>query len=295
MHIGALLESRKTPFLSLEFFPPAEDAQLPPFYEVVSTLKTLDPLFASVTYGAGGSKQDRTLAVTAKICEMGLTTMAHLTCIGATEERIRAFLQALEKAGVMNVLALRGDPPKDTTIVPENMHFRHASDLVHFIRNEFPSMGIGVAAYPTPHPESESYAADRYFLAEKLSKGADFAVTQLFFDVREYVAMVDRVRKHNCNQPIIPGILTIQSIGSLRRILSLSGAHIPGKLYLALEEADQKGGAEAVREAGIRFAADEIRRLLDAGAPGVHLYTLNRAEICLELARLTGLMPKERA
>ena len=293
MRIGTLLSQQTKPFVSFEFFPPAEESQLPAFYAVVKELQKMNPLFVSVTYGAGGSKQDKTLAVTRELVRMGLTTMAHLTCIGATEESIRSFLEALQEAGVDNVLALRGDPPRNTEWKPQSLFFRHASDLVRCIRLAYPSMGIAVAAYPTPHPESASYAEDRHRTAEKLAQGADFAITQLFFDVREYVAMVERLRANHCSQPIIPGILTIQSFAGLRRILSLSDAHIPGKLYLALEEADAKGGASAVREAGIRFAADEITRLLDAGAPGVHLYTLNRADICTELCERTGLAPKE--
>ncbi|MCR5813846.1 MAG: methylenetetrahydrofolate reductase [Desulfovibrio sp.] len=290
MSLAAKLAARTSPFISLEFFPPAEAEALPAFYDVAEQLKALDPLFVSVTYGAGGSRQDRTLAVTQDLVRRGFTTMAHLTCVGASQESIAAFLKALQEAGVNNVLALRGDPPQNSQWKPTGSDFQHACDLVRFIRQTQPNMGVGVAAYTTPHPESDSFARDRRYTAEKIAAGADFAITQLFFDAREYQHLVEELRALGIQKPVIPGILPVQSFASLKRILSLSGASIPGKLYLRMEEADQKGGAEAVREAGLIFASKEIRRLLDCGAPGVHLYTLNRADICLELCRRAGLI-----
>ena len=256
---------------------------------VVSKLKKLEPLFASVTYGAGGSNQDKTLHVTGKLASMGLNIMAHLTCVGSTEEKITAFVLALKDVGVDNILALRGDPPKDGQIIDAKASFKHASDLISFIRQATPEISLGCACYPTPHPESKTYAQDRQYTAYKLSHGADFAITQLFFDVREYVALVADLKNQGVDKPIIPGIITLQSFGALKRILSLSGANIPGKLYLELEAANEKGGTKAVQEAGLKFSAEQIRQLLDSGAPGVHLYTLNRAEICLELMERVGL------
>lgn len=285
MRIGALIEKRATPFFSLEFFPPADDAQLPSFFETVESLKSLNPLFASITYGAGGSKQDRTVIVASELAKRGLTTMVHLTCVGADPGRIENFLDQLADAGIENVLALRGDAPRDREWDWSAGHFRYASDLVSFIRKVRPSFSLGVAAYPTPHPESVSYAEDRAFTARKMLSGADFAVTQLFFDVREYAALVSDLRARGVTAPVIPGVLTIRSFASFKRVLSLSGASIPAKLWLSLEEADKKGGEAAVREAGLAFAALQIRQLLDCGAPGIHLYTLNKADLCLEIAK----------
>jgi methylenetetrahydrofolate reductase (NADPH) len=276
------------PFYSLEFFPPKERDHWPRFFATVEKLRALDPLFVSVTYGAGGGTRDNTLAITASLAQDGLIPMAHLTCVGASADGIRKFLQALASAEVNNILALRGDAPKGQSIRWEECPFPHASDLVRFVRGEFPSFGIGVSAYPTPHPESATFAADREAAAEKLHAGSDFAVTQLFFDPREYVEYVAQMRALRVNKPILPGVLPVQSLESLRRILFLSGCNIPAKLWLALEEADRAGGAEKVKEAGIGYAVGQIRRLLDAGAPGIHLYTLNKADVCLRIAEEVG-------
>lgn len=288
MHIGQMIRELTAPFYSLEFFPPSDTAQLPDFYATVDRLRALDPLFASVTYGAGGARQQNTLAVTAELARRGITSMAHLTCVGAEPQSIAAFLQDLQAAGVNNVLALRGDPPADKPWDWGCAHFRHASDLVAFAREQQPGLGIGVAAYPAPHPESPTFADDRKRTAEKLRAGADFALTQLFFDAREYEDLLSHMRGQGITTPIIPGILPIQSFDSLRRVLSLCGANIPGKLYLALEKAHNDGGAEAVREVGLDYAVRQIRSLLDAGAPGIHLYTLNKADMCLRLAEAVG-------
>ena len=243
----------------------------------------------SVTYGAGGARRHNTLAVTAELARRGFTTMARLTCVGAEPESIAAFLRELRAAGVDNVLALRGDPPMNGHWDWKDGYFQHAADLVSFTREHEPDMGIGVAAYPAPHPESPSFALDRRYTADKLRAGADFAVSQLFFDVREYEALVADLRARGLDTPVVPGILPIQSFDSLRRVLSLCGATIPGKLYLSLEEADRKGGAEAVRDAGLDFAVRQICQLLECGAPGIHLYTLNKGDLCLQIAEEVGM------
>ena len=290
MHIGKMIRELSAPFYSLEFFPPSDTAQLPDFYATVDRLRALNPLFASVTYGAGGARQQNTLAVTAELARRGITAMAHLTCVGAEPQSIAAFLHDLQASGVNNVLALRGDPPADKPWDWNKAHFRHASDLVAFAREQQPDLGIGVAAYPAPHPESPTFADDRRCTAEKMRAGADFALTQLFFDAREYEDLVSHLRGQGITTPVIPGILPIQSFDSLRRVLSLCGANIPGKLYLALEKANNDGGAEAVRQGGLDYAVRQIRSLLDAGAPGIHLYTLNKADMCLRLAEAVGTL-----
>lgn len=289
MRIGDLIRSSSKPFFSLEFYPPAQPGQLPDFYKTVDDLAALKPLFASVTYGAGGAKQQNTLAITAELARRGLNVMAHLTCVGAEPESIRQFLVALLASGVENALALRGDAPKDRQWLWEQGAFNNASDLVSFTRREFPQMGIGVAAYPAPHPESPTFEMDREYTARKLAAGADFAITQVFFDAREYLELVRSLRQKGIEAPVIPGILPIQSLESLKRVLSLCGANIPGKLYLELEEANAKGGAQALRDVGFAYAMRQIRRLIDEGAPGIHLYTLNKSGLCSRLIRECGL------
>lgn len=291
MHIGTCLATAHTPFCSMEFFPPSDATQLPEFYETVHKLRELQPLFVSVTYGAGGKRPQNTLDVTAELVRQGMNVMAHLTCVMAERASILTFLDALQAAGVDNVLALRGDPPKDRPWNPYTAAFHHAVDLVRFVRTYRPTMGIGVAAYPTPHPESRTYAEDRRHTAEKIRAGADLAITQLFFDARAYVELVGQLRAQGITTPVIPGILPVQSLDSLRRMLSLCGAHIPGTLYLALEKAHHEGGPEAVRQVGLDHAVQLIRRLLAAGAPGIHLYTLNKADMCLRLMEAVGNFP----
>jgi len=281
---------RRGPFYSLEFFPPKERESWPGFFSVVEDLRALNPLFVSVTYGAGGSTRDYTLEITAEIARRGLTPMAHLTCVGASPDSIREYVRKLEDAGVTNILALRGDVPQGQSIDWHSCAFSYASDMVRFVREAFPQFGIGVAAYLTPHPESASFAEDRKALAFKLEQGSDFAITQLFFDSREYFEYVEQMRQLGIDKPIVPGVLPVPSFAALRRALSLSGCNIPATLYLVLEEADRRGGTEAVKEAGIRYAVQQIRRLLDGGAPGIHLYTLNKADTCLRIAEEVGAL-----
>lgn len=287
--IGDLIRQAKKPFFSLEYFPPSDPAQMDKFYETAGILGSLKPLFASVTYGAGGGKQDKTLAVTVELARRGYTAMAHLTCVGAEKASILQFLQDLQNNGVDNVLALRGDPPKDGSRHWENGPFHYARDLVAFVKKEMPQMGVGVAVYPYPHPESPTYESDRQHTAEKFSAGADFAITQLFFDIREYIELCVDLKRRNINVPVIPGIITIQSFEGLKRVLSLCGASIPAKLYIGLDEANAAGGADAVREAGFRFTIRQIRQALEYGAPGVHLYTLNRSSLCKRIIEECGL------
>lgn len=290
MRIAELL-SKRTPFLSLEFFPPKDRAEWPAFFATVERLKALNPLFASVTYGAGGSTQSDTLELVSRLAqEYGLETMAHLTCVGADTEKLTAFLDQLVVAGVHNVLALRGDLPQDAS--PEVfacLPLQNASDLVTFIRATHPKIGVGVAGYPETHPEAENPAADLSYLKLKVDQGGDFIVTQLFFDNQHYFDFVHKARALGITKPIIPGILPVVSLKVIQRIVSLCGAGIPPAFLQELEAADQRGGAVAVEEVGVAFARKQAQELLAAGAPGVHLYTLNRADAVLKLAQ--GLLP----
>lgn len=272
-------------FISLEFFPPKARQDWPVFFKTVQRLARLNPLFASVTYGAGGSTNADSLEIVTRIQkEYGIETMAHLTCIGSSTREIDRFLGDLAAAGVDNVLALRGDLPLDGSVdVSSPSPLQYASDQVTLIRSSFPDMGIGVAGYPEVHPEAESLHADLSFLKLKLDIGADFAITQLFFDNSLYFNFVKRAREAGITKPIIPGILPVVSLKVIKRIVSLCGASIPEGFLTDLEQADQEGGAAAVQKVGVAHARRQIKELLEAGVPGVHIYTLNRAEVVVEL------------
>ncbi|MBQ4132442.1 MAG: methylenetetrahydrofolate reductase [Desulfovibrionaceae bacterium] len=295
MKISDKLKNCQKPFCSLEFFPPREREQWPAFYQIVERLAEVNPKFVSITYGAGGSTQDNTLDVARHLhSELGLETLVHLTCVKSNKEKIDAFLNSLKEAGIENILALRGDPPRGEAYDWSSSEFTYASDLVRYVRSRHPGFDVGVAAYPYPHPESKSFQADRKFTQQKIQAGANFVITQLMFDVREYFDLVERLNSLGIMTPIIPGVLPVLSMESLRRTLSMCGANMPGKLFFQLEEAHNQGGAEAVREAGTHFAIEQCRQLLEWGAPGIHLYTLNRAETCLRIVnelRSMGLLP----
>jgi len=272
-------------FISLEFFPPKDKNEWPAFFKTAGSLSRINPLFASVTYGAGGSTKGDTLEIVSRLKnEHGMESMAHLTCVGADCRDLRCFLDKLVERGVKNVLALRGDRPLDAPPdAPSCQSLQHASDLAAFIRDCHPELGIGVAGYPETHPEAESPEADLDFLKLKLDVGGDFAITQLFFDNRLYFDFVKRARALGVDKPIVPGILPVVSLKVIRRIVSLCGARLPAALLGALEEADGRGGAAAVQEVGVAWARRQAQELLQAGVPGVHLYTLNRDDAVLQL------------
>lgn len=290
MRIRELIEARR-PFVSLEFFPPKEREAWAGFFDVVERLLPVHPLFVSVTYGAGGSTHAHTLEIVSRLkTAYGLEPMAHLTCVGASREKIRGFLDGLRAAGVDNVLALRGDPPRgQENFVPDSDDFRHASDLVGFIRREYPGLCLGVAGYPECHPEAVSPEADLDFLRQKLALGGDFVVTQLFFDNDCYFRFVEKVRALGIDAPIVPGVLPVMSLASVKRLTGMCGATLPPAYLAELEAADASGGAAAVAKAGIAHATRQAKDLLVRGAPGVHLYTLNKAEAVLSILAGLGL------
>ncbi len=286
MKISTLLD-HNTPFISLEFFPPRERAAWPGFFDVVRELKAVHPLFVSVTYGAGGTSQTNTLEIATRLKqEYDLEPLAHFTCVGASEARLRAFLDGLTEGGVENILALRGDPPRgEPTFQAADSRFAYAVDLIRFIRKEYPHFCIGVAGYPEQHPEAVDMSTDLDFLKTKLDAGADFVVTQLFFDNALYVDFVDQARSIGITQPIIPGILPVASLAGVKRMIDFCGASIPATYLHDLESVYTNYGPAAVRGLGLGYAARQVKELIEHGAPGVHLYTLNKAETCLEIVR----------
>lgn len=286
MHVCDLIK-QKSPFISLEFFPPKEKDAWPGFFDVVEKLKGLGPLFASVTYGAGGGTQDNTLEIATRMKrDHGIEPIVHLTSVGASAEKLDAFLASLTAAGIENVLALRGDPPRGQEDFDfDSQEFKHATDVIEFIGSRYPAICVGGAAYPEPHPESPSIQSDLDMVRLKVAKGAKFLVTQLFFDNRLYFDYVARLRAMGADVPVVPGVLPIMNLRSAKFILGLCGAAIPGKFLSALEKANEEGGDEAVYALGMQYAIRQAQELIDGGAPGVHLYTLNRAEACLEIGK----------
>ncbi|WP_027721250.1 methylenetetrahydrofolate reductase [Maridesulfovibrio zosterae] len=268
-------------FFSFEFFPPKDKATWPVFMEKAQRLTDLNPLFASVTYGAGGTSHENSLEVCSAIKkDMGVNILAHLTCAGASENSIDDFVGQLSQIGVTDILALGGDGLAESNV---KSRFFHAVDLVEYVDEKFSEVGIGVAGYPGGHPDCPSIVRDIKFHNDKLAGGADFTITQLFFDNRQFFDYTQRVAALGVERPVIPGVLPIQSLASLRRIMSLCGAAIPGDLYCGVEKAFKDGGDAAVMDFGFEFARKQIAGLLDGGAPGVHIYTLNRAAMCEKL------------
>lgn len=292
MQIPQLIKER-SPFVSLEFFPPKKQEEWPGFLETAKELKQLRPLFASVTYGAGGSTQSNTLEICERlIAACGYEIMPHLTGVTADRDKVNGFLSAIKAMGIENVLALRGDRPAGFTGTDAELFsaFPHASDLVTFIRERHPQLAIGVAGFPEAHAEAASFSADLAVMRRKVECGADFVITQLYFDNRIYFDYVERLRAQGVTVPVVPGILPIRSLASLRFTLQLCNARVPGQLINALMKAHEQGGANAVYEIGVAYAREQVKGLLDGGAPGVHLYTLNKADMCL--AVMDGLLPQ---
>jgi len=263
---------------SFEFFPPKDAAGEEVLWRAIRRLEGHRPTFVSVTYGAGGSNRGAVVEVTKRIAEQTtLRPMAHLTCVGHSRAELRSVIGCYADAGVRHVLALRGDPPggPDAEWIRHPDGFDHAVELVEYVR----SLGhftVGVAAFPDKHPQARSLQHDAEMLVAKERAGADFAVTQLFFDASAYRALVDRVTASGGRVPIIPGIMPITNVAQIKRMALLSGAPIPARVLAALEPyADDPA---AVRRIGVELASDLCRDLLDSGAPGLHFYTLNRSQ-----------------
>jgi len=274
---------------SFEFFPPKDDAGERVLWDAIRRLERVRPSFVSVTYGAGGSTQDRTVRMTGRIArETTLTPLAHLTCVGASVAQVRQVIGEYAASGVRNVLALRGDPQGGLgtpwTAHPEGLN--HADQLVALIRR-LGSFTVGVAAFPDLHPESPSLDFDADVLVRKADAGAEFAITQFVFDPESYLRLRDRIAARGCDLPIIPGVMPVTSYSQLRRMAELSGQPLPEAVVSRLEAvADDK---DAVREEGVQICTEVCRRLLAEGVPGLHFITMNRSTATLEVhANLVG-------
>jgi methylenetetrahydrofolate reductase (NADPH) len=275
MRIDEILAAGQ-PVFSFEFFPPKTEAGERNLYAALSELRTLDPSFVSVTYGAGGSTREKTIAIVKRIREeYGLEAMAHFTCVGATVPQLQATLDEMQLAGIDNVLALRGDPPAGQEQWSKTEGgLEYSRELVEMIGNGYP-FAIGAACFPETHVHAESPQADLEYLAEKVAAGVDFLITQLFFDNALYFDFVARARAIGIEVPIIPGIMPITHAGQVERMASMCGASIPDGLRRELHARDEN--PEAMLDFGVAYATLQCAELLAGGAPGIHFYTLNRS------------------
>jgi methylenetetrahydrofolate reductase (NADPH) len=282
--IAALLRERPT--VSFEFFPPRTEEASATLRTTVQELAPLAPSFVSVTYGAGGSTRELTHRLVVDLLADGMNPMAHLTAVEHTRDELVDIVGNYRDAGVRNVLALRGDAPAG---VEEPLRaLEHAIDLVHLVREVAgDAASIGVAAHPEGHPASPSLAQDRQHLAAKL-EAADFAVTQFFFEASDYLRMVEDLAALGCDRPVLPGIMPVTNLAQITRFAELSGASFPA--WLAERLTAVGDDAAAVRAVGVEVATELCRGLLDAGAPGLHFYTLNRSTATREIATNLGLV-----
>ncbi len=268
---------------SFEFFPPKDEAGEEQLWAAITELEPYHPTFVSVTYGAGGTTRDRTVAITARIArETSLLPVAHLTCVGHTTDEIAAILDDLQAAGVNHVMALRGDPPTGpgSPWTPTEGGLTYANELVALIHQR-PDMRIGVAAFPEGHVDADDLDADARVLKAKYDAGAEFAVTEMVLRASDYVALVERAGAVGADFPIIPGIMPILNLRSMERMVELSRRRLPEEITSRLTpHADDPA---RLRAEGIAIATELCGALLDAGAPGLHFYTLNRSKATREI------------
>ncbi len=271
------------PLRSLEFFPPKDDAGVESLRTTATALRRMNPDFVSVTYGAGGTTRDRTAQVSALLkSELGYTVMPHLTCVGHTRAELAEVADKIHAGGFRNIMTLRGDPPKgETTFTPYRDGLRYASDLVALLKSRHTDFCLGVGGYPEKHPEAPNAAVDLANLKRKVEAGAAFITTQLFFDNAIYYRFVEQCRAAGINVPIVPGIMPVLSLKQIQRFTAMCGTTLPAPLLTRLEVAAEN--PEVVEIIGVDWALDQIRGLLANGAPGYHLYILNRAKAALAL------------
>lgn len=274
---------------SFEFFPPKSAEGWEMLFRAIAELVPLKPAAVSVTYGAGGGTRDRTHDLVLRIRkETDLTVVSHLTCVGSAREEIRGILERYAENDVTNILALRGDPPKGQGgWAPAPDGFRYAAELVAFIRKNFPGMGVGVAGFPEGHPETPNRIREMDHLKAKVDAGADYIVTQLFFDNRDFFDFCERCDLAGIRVPIVAGILPVMSRANMMRMADLAaGARIPARLLKMVMRAESD---EDVERIGTHWATEQVSQLIDAGVRGVHFYTLNRSKATLRIYRTLGL------
>jgi methylenetetrahydrofolate reductase (NADPH) len=277
MRIDQIIAEADEPLFSFEFFPPKSDAGERVLGLALESLRALSPDFVSVTYGAGGSSRGRTLELTKWIKqELRIEAMAHLSCVGSTRQELQEIVDDMRTAGIDNILALRGDPPRGQSgweAHPGGLSY--STELAGLIRSDYPDLCIGGACFPEVHPEAPDPAHDLRFLKEKVDNGVSFLVTQLFFDNELYFRFVEQARAVGIDVPILPGVMPITDLRQIKTITGMCGATIPPTLLEALEW--RSHDPEAVLQLGVSYATLQCAELLARGAPGIHFYTLNRS------------------
>ena len=275
--------AQQQPTLSFEFFPPKDADGAESLWRSYEKLLEVSPDFVSVTYGAGGSNRDTSLAVVDRMAK-DILTIGHLTCVGSTYDGTREIIRRYEDAGVRSILALRGDSPQGDPDALAKGELKRALDMVELVRNET-SLEIGVAAFPEIHPESPDMQHDAKVLSLKQSAGASYAMTQLFFTVDAYLKLVEVSKQAGATLPIVPGVMPISNVARIVRMAEMSNASIPADLLARLTNASE----DEARVIGMDYTIKLARDLVEAGAPGIHIFTLNLAKSALEVARGAGL------
>ncbi|MEI7708505.1 MAG: methylenetetrahydrofolate reductase [NAD(P)H] [Chlorobium sp.] len=283
MLVKDILNAAVKPVFSFEFFPPKRDEDWETLFETIAALSPLNPSYVSVTYGAGGSTRSRTHDLVTRIQqETGLTVVSHLTCICSDGDETGTILENYQNNGIVNVLALRGDKPAGVASIDEAIKdFPHAIDLVRFIKTNYPAIGVGVAGFPEGHPETPNRMKEIEYLKEKIDAGADYIVTQLFFDNRDYFDFAERCAIAGITVPIIPGIMPITTKKGMIRMSELAlGARIPAPL---LSKVLNAANDTEVASIGIEWATSQVQELIDHQIKGIHFYTLNMADATLRI------------
>ena len=288
MLVRDLLE-HNSPTFSFEFFPPKDVAGEDRLLKTLNELMVLSPSYVSVTFGAGGSARDKTHDLVLRIKkETNLTVVSHLTCVGSSRDEIRSILQKYDRAGVQNILALKGDPPaSDKDFIQPEDGFDHAADLVQFIKELYPHMCVGVAGFPEGHPGTPNRLLEIEYLKAKVDAGADFIVTQLFYNNDDFYDYSERCKLAGINVPIVAGIMPVGSKKGLVRTAELAaGARIPAKLLKAVNRAET---VEMVKKVGTHWATEQVRDLIDNNVRGIQFFTLNTSTITREIYSSLGV------
>jgi len=292
MHIGTILNSKMTAF-SFEFFPPKDQKASEQLFRTIHDLTPLQPAYVSVTYGAGGSTRELTHELVVRLTrETNLTVIPHLTCVGSTKQEIEAIVGRYHDAGVENIMALRGDPPRGVKkFVPVEGGFDHASDLVQFIKQHFPDMGVGIAGYPEGHPATPNRLKEIEFFKKKVDAGADYICSQMFFDNKLFYEFCERCTLAGIHVPIIAGIMPVTTIKGMERMADSGGIYFPARFVKSIMRAENDSGVEKV---GIHWATEQVSDLIDHDVRGIHFYTLNQSKATLSIYDSLGVTSSSR-